>query len=89
MTKFGSQVSRRLLLRGTALAALGGIGIGLLPLDADAKPTMTQHQAHYQNSPKDGKQCSGCRHFVAPHSCDLVKGDINPNGWCMMYSPKG
>lgn len=82
-------ISRRILLRGTALAALGGFGLGLIPADADAKPTLTQQQAHYQTSPKDGHNCSGCRHFVAPHACDLVKGNILPDGWCMMWTPKG
>jgi hypothetical protein len=33
--------------------------------------------------------CSGCVNFVAPNACKVVKGVINPNGWCVAYAPKG
>lgn len=89
MSTLKRKISRRILLRGTTLAAIGSLGLGLIPIDADAKPTMTQHQAHYQSTPKAGHQCSGCSHFVAPNACNLVKGTISPNGWCMMWAPKG
>jgi hypothetical protein len=91
MNAFKFNVSRRALLRGTTLLALGSLGFGLMPLDAEAKkPTLSQKQAHYQTTPKDGHTCAGCRHFIADKkACDLVKGTISPNGWCMMWSAKG
>ncbi len=44
--------------------------------------------AEYQDKPKDGKQCSGCSHFLPPKGCEGVEGDISPSGWCKFYKAK-
>ena len=49
---------------------------------------MAQAAVKYQETPKDGKQCDGCNFFVAPHACQVVKGDISPTGYCMLWVKK-
>ncbi len=44
--------------------------------------------AKYQEQPKDGHSCSICQFFHAPHTCQLVEGDVIPNGWCSYWSKK-
>ena len=49
---------------------------------------------HYQDSPNNGMQCSGCKFFTAGSdanasgSCAIVDGDISPHGYCIAYSAK-
>lgn len=43
----------------------------------------------YQDSPKGDQRCSGCIHFQAEQgACALVEGEILPDGWCALFSPK-
>jgi len=43
----------------------------------------------YQATPKDGKKCKECMHFIAAtNECTTVAGDIDPNGWCVIYFEK-
>jgi hypothetical protein len=81
----GVSLSRRALLGSTtALAAmmLAGTGTGR------AQQKMSKQTAQYQDSPKGDQKCQGCRFFVAEASCQLVEGEISPNGWCRLYQPK-
>lgn len=49
---------------------------------------------HYQTSPNNGMQCSGCRFFIpgqdakSDGACKIVDGAISPNGYCMAYAAK-
>lgn len=73
--------------RNVLLAALGAAPIlALASTGAEAK--MAQTAVAYQETPKDGKQCDGCNFFVAPNSCKLVDGEINPMGYCKLWSKK-
>ena len=79
-----AQVSRRTLLIGAA-GALPLIALGATSAKA-AK--MAQSAVRYQNTPKDGKQCSGCNLFISPSSCKTVDGTISPSGWCALWVKK-
>ncbi len=77
-------VSRRTVLIGAA-GALPLIALGATGAKA-AK--MAQSAVRYQDTPKDGKQCSGCNLFVAPNACKSVEGAIAPSGWCALWVKK-
>lgn len=84
-TQDADALSRRALLGGAALAAGAA---ALMPLRAHAQQKVAQSAAQYQDSPKNGQQCSTCAHFQPPNSCQLVEGKISPNGWCALYMKK-
>ncbi len=76
--------SRRRLLEATVLAA----PLALVARRAFAQEKLAQKAVQYQDTPKNGQQCSECANFVAPNACKLVQGPISPKGWCLMYTPK-
>jgi hypothetical protein len=78
-------LSRRALLSGAAFVAGAA---ALIPLRARAQQKVAQAAVQYQTSPKNNQQCSGCSHFQAPSSCQLVDGTISPNGWCALFQAK-
>lgn len=49
---------------------------------------------HYQTTPNNGMQCSGCKFFTpgsdpkADGTCAIVDGNISPNGYCIAFSAK-
>jgi hypothetical protein len=73
--------SRRAALRG----ALGAAALALTPA---AQAKVAQQAAGYQDKPQDGQQCSGCAHFHAPATCDIVDGTVSPSGWCKLFTKK-
>jgi hypothetical protein len=80
-------VSRRRVLTGTALA-LGAAAAGMAIAQAPAQQKLTQADASYQGTPKDGQHCGACFNFQQPNGCRFVQGDINPSGWCQLFAPK-
>ena len=79
-----SCVSRRTVL----IAAAGAVPLLALSATGEAAK-MAQSAVRYQATPKDGKQCSDCKLFVAPNACKNVDGDIAPTGWCALWVKKG
>jgi hypothetical protein len=77
------KISRRVVLRGTLVAA-GAVPVLLAGITA-AHAKVKQTDVHYQSGPKDGLQCSNCTNFEAPKGCKLVDGEINPNGYCQLF----
>jgi hypothetical protein len=73
-----SSVSRRTVLIAVAAAP----ALALVRAEAASLP---QSAVAYQDSPKDGKDCKGCKLFIAPSSCKTVSGTISPNGWCKIW----
>lgn len=75
--------SRRTLLRLTVsvvpISLLYGIGGTAL---AQKTP---KDAVNYQDQPKNGDKCSQCRFFSEPGSCDVVEGEISPEGWCNLF----
>jgi hypothetical protein len=47
----------------------------------------------YQTHPKNGQQCSGCAFYIPDKNgdglgaCTIVQGYIQPDAWCISYSP--
>jgi hypothetical protein len=81
-TGFGP--SRRAVL-WTGLVALA---VSLVPRRTAAQPKIAPKLVKYQEKPKGPQECDNCLHFVAPASCKMVEGKINPKGWCQLYAPK-
>ncbi len=80
----GSGTSRRTMLR----AGLCALTACLVPAWASAQPKIAPKLVQYQEKPKGPQECDNCLHFVAPASCKMVEGKINPKGWCQLYAPK-
>lgn len=76
-------VTRRALLR-----LGGGLLAALIPMRADAQTKIAPKLVQYQEKPKGPQECDNCLHFIAPSSCKMVEGKINPKGWCQLYAPK-
>ena len=57
---------------------------------APAAPAkVSQASVQYQTQPKGEQKCSGCLHFVAEsNTCNLVEGQISPDGWCTLWTQK-
>jgi High potential iron-sulfur protein len=63
---------------GAALFGFGG--------PAEAQQKVSKEQAKYQDAPKDNHKCSECAYFEKPNACKIVEGDINPDGWCQLWT---
>ena len=84
---FKNMISRRSLLRGAPVVAATAVSLGCMtPGEATAQQTkLSQALSKYQDTPKNGQQCSTCSRFVAPASCTVVVDPIAPLGWCQFY----
>lgn len=77
--------------RAESPPAQGGAGgrasTSLLPPSVSAvMAKLSRDEAHYQDEPQDGQQCSNCLHFIAASStCEVVEGEVSPDGWCMLW----
>jgi High potential iron-sulfur protein len=85
--------SKRNFVRLTLLRLLGLSGflgvIGTFAAPARTRAAgekLSKQQTGYQDSPKGIQMCATCTLFEAPHSCKVVEGDVNPNGWCKAYA---
>jgi anaerobic selenocysteine-containing dehydrogenase len=89
MENNGKKTSRREILKLGALG-LGAVGAMSIASSANAQVAKKAQQkaVMYQQTPKDGKQCNLCQHFEAPSSCRIVDGEINPNGYCILFAKK-
>jgi hypothetical protein len=82
-----------MLMRGAGL-----LGSVVLILNQEAnKPAIAKAAKSdflYQDHPHDGKDCAQCKFFspdidsTATGTCAMVDGQVNRNGWCLVYSPK-
>jgi hypothetical protein len=59
-----------------------GIARGAL---AQGSAKLSKASAQYQDSPRGGLSCVGCTFFRRPRSCQVVEGDISPQGWCKLF----
>ncbi len=75
---------RRQALAWLAAIPAGVAAASLVATKAEAKAP--QKAVSYQDEPKDGKRCDGCRHWQPPNACKLVRGEISPSGWCQIWA---
>jgi High potential iron-sulfur protein len=81
-------VCRRWLLRQAALlAGATGLWAGAASKATGAEK-MSQKDAEYQPTPKNGQTCRTCEQFTAPAGCKIVVGKISPQGWCQFVAEK-
>jgi hypothetical protein len=67
------------------MAILGLATFSATPLYAKG----TKIQYKYQDTPKDGKQCSACMHFIPEtNECRMIEGAISPKGYCIAFYKK-
>lgn len=82
-------VSRRSVLKQAVLLAGAGLTASVLPArTAHAQGKASKAAMKYQDKPEGNKKCSDCLQFVAPDSCKVVEGTINPNGYCLAWVKK-
>jgi hypothetical protein len=46
---------------------------------------VSKEKAKYTDQSPYIDQCMACRHFIKPHSCEIVDGTIDPDGWCKYF----
>jgi hypothetical protein len=87
-------LSRRTFLKASITGAgLAGAAGGLAscmtsPYGTRTAGTTPKTVARYQDLPNRGRRCAGCTHFLEPSACEIVAGDISPNGWCRFHEPR-
>ncbi|MDP9025178.1 MAG: high-potential iron-sulfur protein [Candidatus Eremiobacteraeota bacterium] len=85
-----SGLTRASLLQRFAAAPIAIGAFAALAAEADAKAP--QNAVMYQDKPKDGKKCAGCKFYIkgktatANGACTQVAGSISPNGYCVVYA---
>jgi hypothetical protein len=80
-----SNASPELLRRNLLRAAIFGVSAVVWTSRTTAQEKMSQAEAEYQDQPKSGLACAACTLFRPPRSCEVVQGDISPNGWCKFF----
>ena len=89
-------ISRAGMIQRLAAAPIAIGALAALRAEAEAAATMDKKAAAYVNHPMGGKKCADCSLFIpakknpmkSPGACKLVKGPIDPNGWCKFFTPK-
>ncbi|HEV7263579.1 MAG TPA: high-potential iron-sulfur protein [Falsiroseomonas sp.] len=85
--EFHVATTRRSLLRRSLV--LPATGLTIVTVSASRSPSaqteVSKAEANYQDNPKDGQRCAGCRYFSAPNQCSIVKGEVAPEGWCRFW----
>jgi High potential iron-sulfur protein len=79
---------RRSLLKSVPVIAGAIISTSAMAESLVAQTKLTHEAAKYQDTPKDGQQCSGCVQFVAPASCKVVEDPVAASGWCQLFVAK-
>jgi hypothetical protein len=78
-------VSRRSVLLHGALCATGAATIFVANIDSARAAKLPQTSVAYRTAPNGNKECSDCKFFMAPDSCQKVAGKISPRGYCILW----
>lgn len=93
MANIPTQIRRRdVLLRAVAATGAGcslaALGSGLPGAQAQVRQKLAKAEAHYQDQPNGQQHCAACVYYVAPVACQVVRGEVSPNGWCDRFQPR-
>lgn len=89
-TRSSINPDRRRLITQLSLLSVSG----LLPAGVMARTKSSQAAMQYQDSPKNGRKCADCMHFIAPASdgqpgqCKVVEGEIAAQGYCIAWAAR-
>jgi hypothetical protein len=89
-------LSRAEMIQKVAVAPIAIGAFAALQARAEAAPTIEKKAAGYVTHPVGGKDCFHCTLYrpakiapkTAPGACNLVKGDILPQGYCKYFQAK-
>jgi High potential iron-sulfur protein len=90
MERIKGALRRRTFLDGIVLLPFAAA----LSARARAQSKASKASMQYQDSPKNGMHCAGCKFFIpasdagAAGGCQIVDGSISPNGYCIAYNAK-
>jgi hypothetical protein len=84
----GRQTTRRVVLERLRVM-LGVLCTGaIITRSSQVLAKISGQEPQYQSRPDGDRRCSECSFFVAPASCQLVDGEISPDGWCRFFAVK-
>jgi hypothetical protein len=83
----GLGLSRRALLELSALGLAASSGLAL-ENPVRGQERISKAEVRYRNAPNGIQRCEICLQFKPPKQCELVDGDIRPNGWCQYFAGK-
>src|SRR5438128_297940 len=84
---------RSILYRAASLATLLVAPTLTTLTRALAAGKLAKEKVNYQDTPKAGKDCDDCLHYIPGNtpavkgSCKVVDGEINPHGYCIAFTP--
>ena len=89
MSTDGNGIGRRTVLRRAALAGVSCVlGVVAQGTAVGADTKMTQKDAEYQPTPKNGQSCATCEYYQVPSGCKIVLGKVSATGWCAFFANK-
>jgi len=84
---------RNFLRNSTRGVTAAGVAVSSAALwstmQARADSTVSKEQAGYRTSPNGSQSCAMCKNFKPPSACNVVSGDVAPQGWCKLFVAKG
>jgi hypothetical protein len=84
-------ISRRAVL-GSGAVILGGAAVAACATSEEEpgprERRISKSEAGYQSSPHDGARCGKCENFLPPIDCKVVRGVVQPWGYCHRFEAK-
>ncbi len=80
-------LSRRSLL-ASFVAAAAPLSAGRADDEVPEADKIPQKDALYQTHPKGPQRCQICLQFKPPNACNIVQGQITPQGWCQYFAAR-
>ena len=87
-----TDLERREMLRQSVMTAVLAVGAGCAIVTLSSRQAAAQKlakaEAHYQDRPNDQQHCAACAFYLPPVACQVVRGEVSPNGWCDKFQPR-